>query len=349
MLSHTKALIQAPRESNRSEGGAVLEDEGDQGTQLFEVDGEEVDIEELKRGYKGTKATTTGLQDAAKRRKEADERMALADRRLQEADERERKLNASRDDMLTARDKPAEPARPGIRERLKEIDFIGTENAGEQVGSLFEEELTAAETRHQKELADLRNEFKGQLDGVNQKAGVALRTTSKERVERQNDETFDRVLEEQFPGVKLNASERAAAEKKYRQKIGPDYGSWSEEAAAWVASDAAAADALWSTPDARKKIAAAESAQARGEGLTARERGERATESTPGRASRPRSGDPDQQLAQTVQDLREGVAQGRISSEQAQDRFRKLPYAQQKRYRELQNEERNRVRAETSE
>ena len=84
------------------------------------------------------------------------------------------------------------------------------------------------------------------------------------------------MLADQLGDIELTPAQREAAEAKFKQKIGPDYGTWDATAAAWIASDEAAVDALWSADGTREILVGARAAAARGEVLTAHEKGERA-------------------------------------------------------------------------
>lgn len=325
----------------------------DEGPRMFHVGDEDVPEEELIRSYKGTKETTRRFQEVSEREKKAQASEERATRLLQEADERERRLNATRDELLMSKRQKDDgaPRRPGLRERLKEVDFVTSDNAGEKVGELFEEEWEArqAEMRaeHDRQLKQLRQEVTADLARTKAEVtNASTQITAADRIRRQNTETFDKVLTEEFDGVKLTRDERAAVDNKFRQKIGKDYGAWDATAGAWIASDEAARDAMWSTPSVREKMLKAETAKARGDGLRARERGERATEATPGRTARPGSTDPDQALLQKHHDLSEALRERRITQEQAR---RALTFKEQKRLLELRNVTRNSERVQAAE
>lgn len=363
MPKQNRLISYAPDE--RGGGGEDPQDDkerkGDRGPRMIRVGDEDVAEEEVVRGYKGTRETTKRFEEVSKAEKRlaelerrATEREALADRRLAEAEERERKINTARDDILLHKQDGDKPERPSLRQRIATVDLIGDDKATEKLGDLFEEELSAREqtvgAKYQNTVDQLRTEMNAKIEAARKEAGtLASKPVAEERIRRQNDDTFNRVLSEEFEGVALNAEERRAVERKFRQKIGPDYGTWDGSAGVWVASDEAARDAVWSTPAVREKLLKSREAQARGDGLTARERGERATESTPGRPARPVSSDPDQALLQTAQELRRGVAEGRMSWEQAQDQFvKKAGRKGLKRYRELVQQERARDASEAA-
>lgn len=349
MPKHREMIQYSPDERGGGSRRAPVADEADapRGPRMFEVDGEQVDESELIRGYKGTKATTERFQEVSKAEARIKEREALAERRLQEADDRERRMNASRDALLTPK-APAGPPRPGFRERIKEIDLVATEDASERIGAIWEEEMSAREAaldaKHALSLTALRGEIEGTVKkGVAAASAASNQAVTAERIMRQNNETLERVLAEDFAGVQLSKKERDAVDKKYRQKIGDDYGKWDPAASKWVSNDEAARDAAWSVPEVRERMLSAKTASARGDGLKARERGHYASDSTPGRTARPSSSDPDQALLQKAHDLREGVQSQRITEKQAGE---SLTYAESKRLIELRQQERRRLQAE---
>ena len=175
-----KELIHySPREATGGKGGGAGGEEGsdDQGPQTFDDgDGNQVTLEELQRGYKGTKETTQRFQRVSEAESAVKEREAAAERRIAEADERERKLNAARDEMLTTPPRPQEPDTPrvSIHDRLKEVDLIGATDANERLGEIFEEELEArsqeAESRHEEQIKALRTEFNETVEEVKREA-----------------------------------------------------------------------------------------------------------------------------------------------------------------------------------
>lgn len=355
-----QGMLYSPDESgtgrgSRSATAEVEESKGeaeDQGPKLFRVGDEEVPEEELIRSYKGTKETTRRFQEVSEREKRAQAAEERATRLLQEAEERERRLNATRDELLTVRPKDTDgtPRRPGLRERLKEVDFVTSDNAGEKVGELFEDEWEArqAEMRaeHDRQLKQLRLEVKAELDRTKAEVtSASTQITAADRIRRQNKEIFQKVLEEEFGGLNLSKAEIAEAEDLYSQHIGRKYGSWDASAGAWSSSELAAKHAIRSVDSVLDRLVATKTAKARGDGLQARERGERATESTPGRTARPGSTDPDQALLQKHHDLSEAIRERRITEEQAR---RALSFKEQKRLVELRNVARDRARVEAA-
>ena len=350
-LLHDKKIRFAPDERGAAAATAEDQDAEPKGPRMFKVGDEEVPEEELIRGYKGTKETTKRFQEVSEREGRARAAEERAQRLLQDAEDRERKLNAARDEMVFKRDEGEKPApRPRLKDRLKGFELVTDDDAGEKIGAMVDEEWESREAEmkagHEREMAQLRAEIKAGLEAVKAEAtSASSKEVAADRVRRRNAEVFEQVLEDEFSAVKLSKDERAAVEKKARQKIGQDYGAWDSVAGAWAYNDEAVKDAMWSTPEVREKLLKAQAAESRGEGLRARERGERATESTPGRTNRPGSTDPDQQLLQKHQDVSEALKFGRISQERAEKAF---SFAEKKRLLQLRNDARSRERAESN-
>ena len=96
---------------------------------------------------------------------------------------------------------------------------------------------------------------------------------------------------------------------------------WNRRSKSWLWNDQAAIDAVWATPDAREQLIqdrnAPATAEGRKQGLLARSRGEAAGQSTPGRSGRPATVNKEDAFVAKITDIRESLASGAISPDEA--------------------------------
>lgn len=311
-------------------------------TNRVEIDGQEVDLNELVTTYKNR----SKMDAAAHRRNEEIKREQTrfkqeADQLRQRFQQEREQLNRERQQLLTAlprhpeRPSPrAEEPVPSFQKRLEreKIDLVGDDEAPIKLARLFDS--TVAE-REKAMASQFERKLKENTQSLEKTIGQKLSETGKtweqheqrkkarEEATTHNRKIFEQTLKKDFPEVaeRLDEGNREAVWKVFEEQIGPESGTL-DKTGQWRWNENAVRRAVWAAEPSRQVMLAGETAKARSDGLKARIRGEGATTPLPRQPRRTAEGGASEEaLRQKIETVNQQLAGREISEIQAADAF----------------------------
>ena len=282
---------------------------------------------EIRQGTKGNRAITKGFQDLAEATKKQEASAAERDKRLAAREDRTNRALAEIPGAIGEALKPAPApeadAFAGIDDAYGKLDYVGDEHISTKIADLRRQEREAMESQHSGRVNGIRQEMKGLLADQKRDSDRKITETSNVSLARErNDKVFEDALAKEFPNLEPSPKMKAEIKRKYHQHVGDDdYGKYDRNSKSWLWNDQAAIDAVWATPDASEQLIqdrnAPATAEGRKQGLLARSRGEAAGQSTPGRSGRPATVNKEDAFVAKITDIRESLASGAISPDEA--------------------------------
>jgi hypothetical protein len=329
MKTFEQGILYAPDE----ESGSMTEEA--QLPQTIRVGDQEVPFDDLLKTYENrAKFERANHERAAEAKRALDqaraERQAIEEARRRQQEEHRAYLAALQNVTVAKKEDSAPPA-PTMVDLLKDVDPVGDEGWHSKLANAIEQRDTQRETllrqQMQQELERRTNALKTELERKLTTTTSTLeqreaRKRAKDEADKHNSEVFNRRLTKEYADIasQLSDEDRQVIYEKVKSQISNDVGALGQDGQ-WRWNEEAVDNAMWMVPKARQLLVAREVASARGDGLSARLRGEAASRSTPTRSQRRGTGTPADNLAAKINTVAEQLAARRITREEALSQF----------------------------